>query len=96
MTNITDIESMARKLHELYLEATRELNSESYNSNAQKSYDDLTEEQKEIDRYIAKAICKLQNEDIKKMAERIAVMLTREGLELIYPAIEASKWGGKE
>jgi len=42
------------KIHEWYLEATKELNPKSYNPNAQKSYQDLTEEQKFIDRYIAK------------------------------------------
>ena len=49
-------ERLAEKLHEWYLEATRELNPESYNPNAQKSYAELTEEQKFIDRYIAKKI----------------------------------------
>lgn len=39
-----DIEQLARKQHEWYLEATKELHPESYNPNAQKSYDDLTEE----------------------------------------------------
>jgi hypothetical protein len=52
-------ELMAEKLHELYLEATKELNPKSYNPNAQKAYKDLTEEQKFIDRYIAKAILSL-------------------------------------
>jgi len=46
-------EELARKMHEWYLEATKKLHPESYNTNAQKSYDDLTDEQKEIDRYIA-------------------------------------------
>jgi hypothetical protein len=45
--------TLARKLHEWYLEATKSLNPESYNPNAQKSYDDLTAEQKYIDNYIA-------------------------------------------
>ncbi len=52
-------ELMAEKLHELYLEATKELNPKSYNPNAQKAYKDLTEEQKFIDRYIAQAILTL-------------------------------------
>lgn len=44
------------QLHEWYLEATKELNPESYNPNAQKSYDQLTEEQRFIDKYIADKI----------------------------------------
>jgi len=55
MTN-KHIEEIARQLHIWYLDATKKLNSESYNPNAQKSYDDLTEEQKDIDRYIAQKV----------------------------------------
>lgn len=51
-----ETEQLARKLHEWYLEGTKKLNPENYNAKAQKSYDELNEEQKEIDRYIAKAI----------------------------------------
>ena len=51
--NKTEVEKMAKQLHVWYLEATRNLNPKSYNSKAQKSYEDLTEEQKKIDRYIA-------------------------------------------
>lgn len=46
-------ERLAENLHIWYLEATRELKPESFNPNAQKSYADLTEEQKFLDRYIA-------------------------------------------
>ena len=46
-------EDLARKTHYWYLEATRELKPESYNSKAQLAYDDLTEEQQFIDKYIA-------------------------------------------
>ncbi len=49
----TEVEKMAKQLHVWYLEATRSLNPKSYNPRAQKGYEDLTEEQKEIDRYIA-------------------------------------------
>jgi len=44
------------KLHQLYLDATRKLKPESYNPNAQKYYEDLTDEQQAIDIYIARAI----------------------------------------
>jgi hypothetical protein len=47
------IEKQAKQIHDWYLQATKKLNPESYNQNAQKKYDDLTEEQKFIDRYIA-------------------------------------------
>lgn len=49
-------DDLPRKMHEWYLEATRELNPESYNPNAQKTYDELTDEQKFIDRYIAEKV----------------------------------------
>ena len=51
MLNIVD--GLARRLHEYYLDATEHLDPENYNANAQKSYDDLTEEQKSIDVFIA-------------------------------------------
>jgi len=46
-------EQLAQKLHEWYLEASKQLHPESYNPNAQKSFAQLTEEQKFLDRYIA-------------------------------------------
>lgn len=60
MTNKDElIETMAHTLHIWYLEATSELRPESYNPNAQKPYDDMTDEQKAIDRYIAKKVVDL-------------------------------------
>lgn len=62
MTNTTphtiegEIEQLARQLHVWYLDATKKLSPESYNLDAQKSYADLTEEQKFIDRYIAEKV----------------------------------------
>lgn len=53
------------ELHNWYLEATRELHPESYNSDAQKPYDDLTREQKYIDNYIASKINKKVRDEIK-------------------------------
>jgi len=53
-----NIETLAEKLHEWYLEACQKINPESFNKEAQKLYIDLTEEQKFIDRYIAEKILK--------------------------------------
>jgi len=59
-------EQLAEKLHEWYLEATKELEPYSINKQAQKPYTDLSEGQKSIDRYIAEKIIllisDLQNE----------------------------------
>ena len=56
MPNNKHIEELARQLHDWYLEATRELGPENYNQNAQRHYDELSHEQREIDRYIAKKV----------------------------------------
>jgi len=53
------VEEMAEMLHNWYLEATKSLNPKSFNKKAQKKYKDLSEEQKEIDRYIARKVWKL-------------------------------------
>lgn len=45
-----------QQLHQWYLDATKELHPNSYNINAQKPYEELTEEQKFIDKYIADKI----------------------------------------
>ncbi len=62
MENIKDLEKLSEQLHIWYLEATKELNPKSFNSNAQKSYQELTEEQKYIDRYIANKILQSRQE----------------------------------
>ncbi|MHC1591716.1 MAG: hypothetical protein ACXQS8_06505 [Candidatus Helarchaeales archaeon] len=49
-------DKLARFLHEMYLEAISKLDESSYNKDAAKSFDDLTEEQKFIDRHIASRI----------------------------------------
>lgn len=46
-------EKLSQQLHEWYLEATKKLSPESFNKNAQKKYEELTEEQKYIDRFIS-------------------------------------------
>jgi len=50
------IEKFAEQLHIWYLESTKELNPDNYYSKAQVSYNELNEEQKFVDRYIAEKI----------------------------------------
>ncbi len=47
-------DKLPEKLHLWYLEAVKELHPESFNPNANKPYNELTDEQKFIDKYIAK------------------------------------------
>lgn len=49
-------EKLAEKLHIWYLEATQKIDPKFFNKEAQEPYSELTEEQKFIDRYIAKKI----------------------------------------
>lgn len=53
---IAAVEQMAEQLHVWYLEATQSLDPANYNPKAQKSYAELNEQQKEIDRYIARKV----------------------------------------
>lgn len=69
------------KLHGSYLEAVQNLKPESYNPNAIKMYDDLTDEQKSIDEYICKEIEKIHNILRQKIIEDIHEMITEEFLE---------------
>jgi len=94
-------EEWARKQHEWYLEATAKLHPESYNPNAQKSYDDLTEEQKFIDRYIAQKGLDLRSKDRDTLIEKIgvafgevsALFMSQEvkGTEIIMPTEELER-----
>lgn len=58
---------LAEKMHNWYLEATKELHPESFNKNAQKLYSELTDEQKFIDKYIAQKISELVRECVGKV-----------------------------
>src|SRR3990167_3075666 len=62
-------EQLAEQLHYWYLEAVSNLSKESYNLEAVKPYEKLTDEQKEIDRYIAKKIHSLRQDDLKSIRE---------------------------
>lgn len=75
-----DLEYLARLMHNWYLEITSKLNKKSFNINAQKSYEKLTEEQKAIDRFIAVKVLDLmdisnqeegKHELLSKIRERI-------------------------
>ncbi len=54
-----------------YLEAIELVNSESFNRRAQKPYDELTEEQKSIDEYIAKKIQEVRDKFIERLKEEL-------------------------
>ena len=56
-------EELARKLHEWYLEACREIDPDNFNADAYKSYDDLNDEQKFLDYYIAGKAIKFLEEN---------------------------------
>ncbi len=58
-------EQTARQLHTWYLEATQKISPDSFNKNAQKSYDELSDEQKSIDLYIAGKLIERVSEVIK-------------------------------
>jgi len=64
-------EKLARKLHEWYLEAITHLSGENFNTSADRPYDDLNEEQKSIDRYIANKIKALAKVDRDKLVDII-------------------------
>jgi len=71
--------TLAEKLHEWYLEATKELNPESFNPNAQKEYSELTEEQKFIDRFIAQKVLEKANEDFNKKIDELKEFVLNKG-----------------
>lgn len=61
----------AKQLHEWYLQATRKLNPEAFNKNAQKPYEELTEELQFVDKYIAQRI----DDDFNKIMDRVQLFL---------------------
>jgi len=56
MEVVNPLDLKPEDLHKWYLEATKELKPESYNENAQKPYNELTDEQKFIDEFICEKI----------------------------------------
>ena len=68
-------EELAKQIHTWYLEASQKLHPESINAEAQKSYEDLTEEQKFLDRYMAEKISSLllaHQEEIEKKLDTLS------------------------
>jgi len=66
-----EIEEIAIQLHTWYLIATRELNPENYNPKAQKPYSELNDEQKQIDRLIAKCVLSWHKAEVKRVLEEL-------------------------
>jgi len=64
-----EIEEMAKQLHLWYLEVTKKLSPDSFNHKAQKEYEELTEEQKIIDRYIAEKIISKIEEEVNQLKD---------------------------
>jgi len=48
-----EAENLAEKLHGWYLEASKKIDPDNYNDDAQVAYKDLNDDQKFLDRYIA-------------------------------------------
>ena len=80
MTNMTqkpqtNEEVLAQQLHTWYLEATAVgLKEGEFNPNAQKSYEDMTEAQRNIDRYIARKILAGHRQTLTQLLERVKTM----------------------
>lgn len=64
---IEQVKVSPKQLHDWYLEATTFLMPGNYNDNAQKHYDELNEEQKSIDIFIANKV----NEALARMKEKV-------------------------
>src|SRR5581483_11378048 len=77
-------ETMAEQLHVWYLEATQALDPANYNPKAQKSYAELNEQQKEIDRYIARKVLALQHRPNPRQAAEPDPLLVNEGENIDY------------
>lgn len=90
------VEEIAKQLHGWYLEATKELNPENYNAKAQVAYDDMNEEQKEIDRYIARKVLSLHHQGFeagrREERERIREWSIKE-LGFIHEQLETEPEG---
>jgi len=76
MTKEAEREALSEKLHEWYLEATQTLKRESFNPNAQKKYKDLSDEQKQIDRYIAERVDSFAEKKARPLVEALEEIVT--------------------
>ena len=80
-------EELARNLHQHYLNATAKLSPEDYNHNAQKNYDDMSDNQKFIDLFIARKL--LQKPDQSHKSEKHQVLTYLDTIQKVkVPAIE--------
>ena len=71
ISNNKHIERMAERLHIWYLEATENIyEHNAYNIHAQVPYEDLTEVQKSIDRYIATRVYEFFEEGINEFYKK--------------------------
>lgn len=77
------IKELAEFSHNSYLEIIKKLHLESFNQKANISYDKLSEEQKQIDKYIAEKII-----DNKWLVKDILLFLLKVDLDKCYPCIE--------
>lgn len=68
-----NLEELPKQLHNWYLEAVKKINKTNYNNKANVSYDNLNEEQKFLDKYIANKINQnfIPKSEVKKMIEEI-------------------------
>ena len=71
MNELTKEKISPEQLHIWYLESTAKLNKKSFNSDAQGEYAELTEEQKFIDKYIAKKIVNVVRLAVEELKSRI-------------------------
>lgn len=60
------------QIHIWYLEATKKINPKFYNQKAQKFYNELSKEQKSIDRYVANKIQQLLDEQKKEIIKGLS------------------------
>ncbi len=94
-----EIEELAENLHRWYLEACKELKSESYNPNAQKSFAELTEEQKFLDRYIAEKLIQVIINNTESTMDSLSGLKEQlqcaiEGIDEVAKVFQKRKQGG--
>ena len=69
MSQEHNVEEMAEQLHCWYLEALQEIDPNNYNHKAQKPYNELNEDQKFLDRYIAKKVIALHHSHTEEVEQ---------------------------
>lgn len=69
MSQEHNIEEIAEQLHCWYLEAVQKIDPNNYNHKAQKPYNELNEDQKFLDRYIAKKVIALHHSHTEQIEQ---------------------------